>query len=38
MMGDEDLRYPTDDVVEVCQMGLAFLAPEYLVGRQVDVV
>jgi hypothetical protein len=30
--------YPTDDIIVVCQMGLAAFATEDLVGGQVDVV
>ena len=32
------MKYPTDDVVMICEMGLAVLAPVDLVGVKVNVV
>lgn len=36
--GSHLVSYPADNIIMVCQMSLAVLAPKDLVGGQVDVV
>lgn len=38
LQGKIKATHATDDVIIVCKVGFAFLAAEYLVGGQVDVV